>query len=163
MDIDLILGHYEYQNFTDQLIDSNTHQDEVEQDAINYFKIQSENEILANTHNQMASFRQELVADQSRHLNDEDQRSRRKQSKEPRISVAKLGAAQNQQLAKSKRSQFNSKRLSSQMGDDYGKGNSQGQQSYSHQRPSSQADVSMPSAYHKNLMALHWQPADADQ
>jgi hypothetical protein len=103
------------------------------------------------------------VPDQTKRLNDEDQRSRRKQSKEPKISVAKLGLAQNQQLAKSKRSQFNSKRLSSQMGDDYGKGNSQGQQSYSHQRPSSQADVSMPSAYHKNLMALHWQLADADQ
>ena len=45
MDIDLILGHYEYQNFTDQVIDSKTQQDEVEKDALNYFKIQKDNEI----------------------------------------------------------------------------------------------------------------------
>jgi len=40
----------------------------------------------------MASFRKELAAGQTKQLHDEDQRSRRKQSKEPRISVVKLGA-----------------------------------------------------------------------
>lgn len=43
MDIDLMLGHYEYQNFTDQVIDSNSNQDEVDKDQLNYFKIQKEN------------------------------------------------------------------------------------------------------------------------
>ena len=43
MDFDLMLGHYEYQNFTDQVIESKSHQDEVEKDALNYFKIQKDN------------------------------------------------------------------------------------------------------------------------
>ena len=43
MDIDMMMGHYEYQNFTDQLIDKN-HSEMIEE-AINYFKIQSDGQV----------------------------------------------------------------------------------------------------------------------
>jgi len=45
MDIDMMMGHYEYQNFTDQLIDKN-HSEMIEE-AINYFKIQSDGQVPA--------------------------------------------------------------------------------------------------------------------
>jgi len=60
-------------------------------------------------------------------------------------------------MQKSKRSNLYSKRVSSQLGDE------QGPSDFSHQRPQSQADVSVPAKYQQNLLAVQSQLADSAQ